>query len=131
YKVVTPSYLRTLGLTLTRGRFLEDGDNAAGRRVAVINERLAERYFLGEDPLGKRLLNPEVLPGRTDRGADVPWEIVGVVRDEKITSLADDASAVLYVSYEQGPVYFVNLAVSGGSDAAALEPAVRRALGSV
>jgi putative ABC transport system permease protein len=128
YKVVTASYLRTLGLTIARGRFLEDGDNAAGRRVAVINERLAARYFPNEDPLGKRLLNPEILPGRTDRGADVAWEIVGVVHDEKITSLADDTSAVLYVSYEQGPVYFMNLAVSGVADAASLEPAVRRAL---
>ena len=131
YKVVTPSYFRTLGLRLARGRFLDDGDNSAGRRVAVINERVAARYFAGGDPIGKRLLTPEILPGRTDRGPDVAWEIVGVVHDEKITSLADDDSAVLYVSYEQGPAYFMSLAVSGLTDAASLEPAVRRALHTV
>jgi len=128
FKVVTPSYFATLGLKLRRGRFLTDHDNAQSRRVVVVNERLAKRYFGNKDPIGQRIFNPQILPGKTERGADVEWEIVGVAGNEKISGLSDEATAVVYASYEQSPVYFANLVARTSGDPALLIEPVRRAV---
>ena len=128
FKVVTHSYFAALGLALKQGRFLDERDRRGGVPAVVVNERLARQYFPGQDPIGQRILNPEILPGRTERGADVPWEIVGVVANEKISALNDDASVVVYASYEQSPVYFANLAVRATVDPLPLERSIRRAV---
>jgi putative ABC transport system permease protein len=128
FKVVTPSYFETLGLTLRKGRFLDDRDIAGSVPVMVINERLAARYFPGEDPIGQHILNPRIVPGRTERGEEISWEIVGVVANEKISALNDDDSAVVYATYEQSPVYFANLAVRSSLTPDATEHAVRQAV---
>jgi putative ABC transport system permease protein len=131
FKVVTPSYFATLGLTLRKGRFLDERDIAGGVPAVVINQRLADRYFPGEDPIGRHILNPRIVPGRTERGADVSWEIVGVVANEKISALNEDGDAVLYASYEQSPVYFSNLVVRTGVPAEAIGQAVQQAVNRV
>jgi putative ABC transport system permease protein len=130
-KIVTPSYFGALGLTLRGGRFLDERDVAESAPAIVINERLAARYFGDEDPIGRRIANPAIVPGRTERGADASWEIVGVVANEKLGSLDDDASAVVYATYEQSPAYFTNLVVRAEGDAAALEQSVRTAVARV
>ncbi len=128
FKVVTPSYFETLGLTLRSGRFLDERDTANSVPAIVINQRLADREFPGEDPIGRRILNPRIIPGMTERGADIAWEIVGVVANEKVSALNDDLSAVVYASYEQSPVYFANLTVRSGLATEATEAAVRQAV---
>ena len=127
-KVVTPSYFVALGLTLRQGRFLDARDSGNGVPVIVVNERLARRYFPNGDAIGQHLLVPRLVPGKTERGPDISWEIVGVVANEKISALNDDDSEIAYASYEQSPVYFTNLVVRAVVDPSALEPAVRRAL---
>jgi putative ABC transport system permease protein len=131
FKVVTPSYFTALGLELRRGRFLDERDVAGAVPAIVVNERLATRYFPDEDPIGRHIANPAIVPGKTERGADVSWEIVGVVGNEKISALNDDTSAVVYATYEQSPVYFTNLVVRGNLDPAALEKSVRAALSAI
>ena len=128
FKVVTPSYFSALGLTLRKGRFLDERDIGGGVPVIVVNERLANREFPGEDPIGQHILNPAIVPGKTERGPDISWEIVGVVANEKIDALNDDNSAVVYASYEQSPVYFANLVVRAALEPSGLEQAVRKAL---
>jgi putative ABC transport system permease protein len=128
FKVVTPSYFSTLGLKLKRGRFLNEQDTATGRPVIVVNERLASLYFPGDDALGQRILNPAIVPGQTQRGADVSWEVVGVVANEKISALNDETSAVAYASYEQSPAYFANLVVRANLGPQLVETAVRNAV---
>lgn len=94
--------------------------------MVVINERLAQRYFANDDPIGQRIFNPEIRPGKTERGADVEWVVAGVVSDEKISGLNDDVSAVVYASYEQSPVYFANLVARTGLEPPLLIEPVRR-----
>ena len=127
YKVVSPSYFTTLGLRLARGRALSDRDVKSAPPVLVINERLAAREFPDQDPVGQRLLIQEIIPGKTGLGPEIAWEIVGVVRDEKVQGMADDRSAGVYVSNEQSPVYFMTLSVRAhGEPAAAAEVDQRR-----
>jgi len=112
FKSVTPSYLAATGMRLRKGRWLKDTDTAGAIPVTVINETMASRYFKDEDPLGKRILIKEIIPGQPALGPEIPWEVVGVVVDEKAYGL-DDSSAGLYVSYKQSPNLNTALVVRG------------------
>jgi len=69
---ITPNYFRTLGARLLSGRAFTDDDDATHRRVAIINRALAEKYFPGEDPIGRQVGNLDLAP-------DSLKTIVGVV----------------------------------------------------
>jgi putative ABC transport system permease protein len=120
FKIISPSYFSALKLTIARGRPLSDQDDGHAPKVLVINERLAKREFGNENPIGQRLLIQEIAPGKTALGPDVAWEIVGVVRDEKVNGVADQQSAGVYVSNEQSPAYFQTLIVRTAGDPLAL-----------
>jgi len=83
FKMVSPSYFRTLSLRLRKGRALGDQDAKGAPAVAVINETMVRLYFKGEEPLGKRILVQEIVPGKTQLGPEVPWEVVGVIADSR------------------------------------------------
>jgi putative ABC transport system permease protein len=97
---------------------------AAAPPVAVISESLAKRKFGGQDPLGKRLRV----------GSDESWRvIVGVVGDVKQMSLAAPQSDAVYTTAEQysSTENVRSLVVRARGDAAALAPAIRKAIWSV
>jgi len=131
FKMVTPSYFDALHIRVTAGRALADTDVAGSPPVAVINETLAKRDFPNESPIGQRLLVEQIVPGQTALGADIAWEIVGVIKDEKISSLDDTRSAGMYVTMEQSPVYVADLIVRAAVDPGTLEKAVTAAVASV
>ena len=88
--------------------------------MTVINETMARMYFKDEEPIGKRILVQEIVPGKTQSGPEIPWEIVGVVADEKVDNLgAADDNPGMYVSNEQSPTYFQALVVRTAMDPAA------------
>ncbi|HJZ73698.1 MAG TPA: ABC transporter permease [Vicinamibacterales bacterium] len=128
FKVVSPSYFSALKLRLARGRALTDRDSTNTPPVLVINERLAKREFPNQDPIGQRLLIQEIVPGRTELGAEIAWEIVGVVRDERLNGIADERSAGVYVSNEQSPVYFQTLNVRTNLDPLMLQQSIAAAI---
>ena len=97
----------------------------------LINETLAKREFPDEDPIGRRILVREIVPGKTDFGEQIAWEIVGVIAGEKITGLGDEISAGMYVSNQQSPTYGVNLIVRAGMPPQSLRKAIRSAIDSV
>jgi putative ABC transport system permease protein len=130
FKMVSPSYFQTIGMRLKSGRLLENGDRAGGAPVAVINETMAQRFFADEDPLGQRILVEQIVPGKPELGAEIPWEVVGVVVDEKVGSLDDDSPGI-YVSDAQSPIPGVSLIVRGERDPASLLKAVQSAVWSI
>ena len=71
------------------------------------------------------------MPGRPELGPEIPWEIVGVIADEKTNGLAGEGAAGMYVSYRQSPVYNVSLIVRAGMAPEILQRSVRAALDSV
>ena len=115
--IVDEAYFKTLGLSPLSGRFPERGE---ARLVGVVNQALAQQYFPGEDPVGKRL-----------RVGDTPLEIVGV------------APSVLNAGLERPPEpeIFAPLDVVGGNqqyllvrtadDPGALLPLIRQAVRSI
>src|SRR5262249_4462262 len=60
---VTAGYLDTTGNPILRGRGISEQDTAASRRVAVINEAFARKFFRNEDPLGKHFGRDGLPPG--------------------------------------------------------------------
>jgi predicted permease len=77
---VTPGYFEALRFRLLRGRFLDDGDGARNRPVAVVNQAFVRRYFHDSDPIGRHLGNNR--------------EIVGVVADVQQRSGFDPSGAI-------------------------------------
>jgi putative ABC transport system permease protein len=129
FKMVSPSYFRTLGLRLREGRTLGDQDAKGAPAVAVINETMARLYFKGEEPLGKRILVQEIVPGKTQLGPEVPWEVVGVIADEKVDNLGGKGdNPGMYVSNQQSPVFFQALVVRAAMDPSGLKLALSKAV---
>ena len=127
FKTVSPSYLSAVGLRLLRGRWLAEADTAGTVPVAVINETMAQRYFQGQDPLGQRILIQQIVPGQPAVGPEIPWQVVGVVADEKVHTL-DASSAGLYVSYKQSPSLGTALVVRGAMDPTRLVKSIQSAV---
>jgi putative ABC transport system permease protein len=129
YRVALPGYFRTMGIELLRGRDLSSADTLDAPGVVVVNQRLAERFWPGEDVLGKRLTldNPERRQPR--------WlTVVGVVENAKRRSWTEAAGNELYVAYLQSAsslqspspqLAYVTLVVRTAGPPAALAPAVR------
>jgi len=92
---VGPGYLATMGISIVAGRDFTQQDTADTPRAAVINEVMAKRYFVGENPLGRQI------SFRRDKPA---IEIVGVVRDGKHAGLREKDEPFIYFPYTQYPV---------------------------
>jgi predicted permease len=129
FKIVTPGYLRALGIRLVVGRLLDERDTAGAPLVVVVNETFVRRFFPGQNAIGKRILVDRILPSRRDLGARAAWEIVGVVADEKARGLdtTDDTGA--YASFLQSPVLGIGVVVRGqGSGTGALIRTTQQAI---
>jgi putative ABC transport system permease protein len=128
YRVVSPDYFRAMSIPLQRGRFFEVHDTAESQPVVIINRRLAEQFWPGEDPTGKRLkIGPLDSPN--------PWAtVVGIVSDVRQAGLWGEQKLELYVPYSQEWRGFVaprDLVVRTKGDAASLAGAVRQTVWSV
>ena len=84
-----------LWLTLREGRGISDRDMKGAPPVTVINETMARKYFAGENAIGKRILVQEIVPGKTQLGPEIPWEVVGIIRDEKVGSVDDTRESLV------------------------------------
>jgi putative ABC transport system permease protein len=129
FKMVSPSYFKALGMTLKKGRGLSEHDAKGTPPVTVINETMARKYFQHEDPVGKRILIQEIVPGKTVLGPEIAWEVVGVVKDEKVGNLDNTRdNPGVYVSNEQSPVFFQALVVRAAMDPLRLQQSISRAV---
>ena len=131
FKQVGASYFHTLGMKLVKGRGFSDRDVKGSPPVMVINQTMVSRFFAGEEPIGQRILVQEIVPGRPALGPEIPWEIVGIVADEKTGSLDGNASAGMYVPIEQSPSTFVSLVVRAHIDPSSLQRALGQAVHDV
>jgi putative ABC transport system permease protein len=122
---VSPGYFQTMRIPLRRGRLLDERDREGVPRVALISESLANRRLPGRDPIGQRLRI-----GPTDGPL---YTVVGVVGDVKQRSLASNESDAVYTPEAQWRFAdaAMSLVVRTHGNAAALVPALRRAIWSV
>ena len=93
--VVEPDYLKTMRIPLLRGRFLTEDDNEHSARVAVIDESFAQKYFSGQDPIGRHISILDFDRNPNER-TWVPLTVVGVVAHASQFGLARDAIEALH-----------------------------------
>jgi putative ABC transport system permease protein len=120
---VLPGYFKTMGIPLVAGRDLMENDFAPDRPpVVVISQVLGRRLFPGVDAMGKRLAIA------TGRPTPMVAEVVGVVGDAMMVSLADVDTPALYVPYQAASRAGMRLVVRTGGDPLAAASAIRAAL---
>jgi putative ABC transport system permease protein len=128
FKMVQADYFKVLGIRFVKGRGFTDRDVKGAPPVMVINQTHATRFFPNEDPIGQRVLVQEIVPGKPQLGPEIPWEVVGVIADERTSSLEGTNRAGMYVPIEQSPSAFINLIVRAGVEPRSLTRAIGEAV---
>jgi predicted permease len=127
FKIVTPGYFGTLGMQVKKGRGLSESDRTGAVPVTVINETFAQRHFPNQDPIGQRVVIEQIITGKRELGPEIPWEVVGIVADEKVGSL-DSTSAGVYVAYAQSPIVGLSLLARGSGTPERLAKSIQQAI---
>ena len=127
FKIITPGYFRVLGLRVVSGRLLDERDTAGSVPVVVVNESFVRRYSPDKNPIGRRILVERILPSRRGLGPLTPWEIVGVVADEKATGLENLTDVGAYASFAQSPVVGLGLVARGSGEPSMLIKSIQAA----
>jgi len=94
WQIVTPGYFETMGIPLRRGRFFTAADRRDAQPVIVISEAMAERFWPGKDPVGRRI---------RVKGSGAPhWStVVGVVGDVRHNGLTAQVKGAWYLPRSQ------------------------------
>jgi putative ABC transport system permease protein len=128
---VTPEYFHLLAIPLLRGRLFNNADNETAPQVAVINQAMAETYWPGEDPLGKRVKLGEGRPGVGQRPTKNWITIVGVIPDARTESLANANVPQIYLSLYQETPKELAIFLRGDLNASAMPERVRAMVQSI
>ena len=122
YQYMSPTFLRTIGVPLQRGRGLAESDRDTVNVVGVINATFARRAFPNEDPIGKQV--------QIGGDSTNPWvTIVGVIPDYRHYRLPEPMGPGLYLPIAAYPPYTETVAIRVKSgDPATLMPSVRSLL---
>jgi len=112
-RIVSPEYFETMKIPIRGGRPFDGRDTATSPEVVLINERAAERFFPGQNPVGQQIRVSAALARHARSG---PKTIVGVVGNIKYGGLDEDTPAEIYLPYEQHPVDAFTIAVRTSAD---------------
>ena len=94
-RIVSRDYTRALGMKLVEGRLFDERDAGGTQLVALINQTMAQNFWPGENPLGRRFK-------RGSYRSENPWiTIVGIVGDVHQAGLDVPARAEMYLPYQQ------------------------------
>jgi predicted permease len=94
-QAVDENYFSTMHVAILRGRGFLASDKSGARRVAVVNQAFAEKYWPHQDPIGKRIF--------LDKRDGPVAEVVGLTPTGKYLLIAEGTTPYLYVPYQQQP----------------------------
>jgi predicted permease len=115
---IDEGYLATMAIPLVMGRGFTSSDTTTTPRVVLINHAMADRFWPGQSPIGKRV--------RLMDRENQPWaEVVGVTADNKYNWIGEGPIPWLYVAQRQDVGSQSTLLVATDGDAAALAGPVR------
>ena len=120
-RLVTESYLSTLGIPLLQGRGFSAADTADSLPVAIISRSTAEKYFPGADPIGRRI----------KLGTSPLLTIVGISGDVIHDWFSRRDAPTVYRPYVQAPTGYIAIAVRANGALASLVPPVRAAVRAI
>lgn len=124
YRIISPGYLRAMGMTLTDGRAFAATDGHGGPAVGIVSASFAKTIWPGRSPVGRRIQHTF---------DDTPrWvTIVGVVEEVRMTRMTGDNPLVLYVPLAQSDAPEGSVLVVKGAGTAPPVSAVRAAIHDV
>jgi putative ABC transport system permease protein len=126
YQQATPQYFEMLHIPLVAGRFPNANDGPEAPKVTVVSQKMAERWWKGESPVGRR-----IRIGGPD-GPQGPWlTIVGVVGDIMHNPYDREPRRTIYVPFAQAPGLGMDIGVRTAGDPLLLAPAVTAAIRAV
>ncbi len=117
YNLVSPDYFKTMGIPIVSGRDFTKSDTATSAPVAIVTQKLVNKYWHGVDPVGKRI-----------QVKDKWMQVVGVAKDTKYYTLSEAALDFFYVPVEQSPTSNMNLVIRTSRNAESLAPALTSAV---
>jgi putative ABC transport system permease protein len=123
YRWMYGEYLKTMAIPLLKGRMLDERDRRASKAV-LINQAMADKFWPGKDPLGKRF----------GQGTDTSawYEVAGVVGNVRSYGLAKTTPFEFYRTIEESPFNTMTVVVrTRGEDATAIVPAARQIVASI
>lgn len=96
YDYIGPNYFSTMGIPLIAGREFTESNTAESLKVCIINEKMAQRFFPGRNPVGLHIAR-----GAGRLNANPQMEIIGVVANSKWDDARSDIFPFLYMPYSQ------------------------------
>ena len=124
FAMVTPSYFRTFGIQIEKGRSFTEQDVAGGLPVAIVNETFVRKYLSKVDPLAQRLAVPQLIPGATQLGPPIEWQIVGVYHDVHNDGIRSEGYPEIEVPFWQSPWPNASIAVRTAGDPASMSNSI-------
>jgi putative ABC transport system permease protein len=125
-ETISPSYFHSLNIGLRDGRELKDSDGSQTLPVAVVSNSLAQRYFPGENAIGRKI------KVGAQEDTDSQWmTIVGIVDDVHYSWINKELSPTLYRSYRQAPPRYASLVLRTHGDPTSFTAAVRSQIAAV
>ena len=131
---VTPGYFEAMGVRLVRGRFFEERDGKSTLPVVIVDEKLAGRFWPGEDPVGRRLYRPSDAEHLTAiDGKTVFFTVVGVVRDVRLADLTEGDRTVgtYFFPMAQDTSHLVTFAIRTASRSESLAGPLRSSVAAL
>jgi len=122
--VISATYFSTLGVPFLSGRGFVPSDNAQSPPVVVVNEVLAERFWPGQNPVGKKLRTGS----GCDKGQGKLAEIVGVVNDARYAAHDSAHAPFVFFPLDQHYIGYLSLLIRTAGDPAGLAPSLRKNL---
>jgi putative ABC transport system permease protein len=113
FYMVSADYTRAMGIAQHAGRTFSEADTETSAPVVLINQKLADTRFPGQDPIGKHI---QVQSGKKENGTYIWRTIVGVVGNVKQHGLDQPPVEQIYVPYAQFPVTWMTLVVHASGD---------------
>jgi len=127
-RIVSADYFKAMRIPIRSGRFFDRRDTAAAPEVALINERTAQRYFPGMNPIGRQIRVSAQLARDARNG---PKTIVGIVGNVKYDGLDEETPAEIYLPYDQEHVDAFTVAVRTTQNPSGIVPSLRREVAGI
>jgi predicted permease len=131
---VTPGYFEAMGVQLLKGRFFEDSDGAKAPPVVIVDERLAQRFWPGQDAVGHRMYRPTDLNNLVGVNEKTVFiTVVGVIRDLKLHDLTEGGKTVgaYYFPMAQDTSRMLTFALKAASRSDTLPASLRSAIAAL
>ena len=127
FNAVTADYFKAMRVPLRKGRWFTERDDKNAPPVAIVTEAFAKQFFLGEDPIGKRIIPS----GSVEPGKPPVREIIGVVGDMNLVSLKVPPKPQIYVPYPQFAIQSLSIFMRTQVDQGSVTTALRRAVAEI